>query len=104
MKVFWGFDPGGTGKFGWAVCIGGDEGLTVLDTGIADHAKGAMEYVLKATPMGKPIAGVGIDAPMFWVFDKGREADRLVRAAIKRLGARSLEGRYSTSTHCEVHA
>jgi len=92
MKVFWGFDPGGKGKFGWAVCIGGDDGLTVLDTGIADHAKGAMECVLKVTPKEKPIAGAGIDAPMFWVFDEGREADRLVRAAIKRLGARSPGG------------
>jgi hypothetical protein len=94
MKVFLGFDPGGQGKFGWAVCIGGDDGLNVLDTGIADHAKEAVESALKVTPQGKSVAvaGAGIDAPMFWVFDEGLEADRLVRTALARLGARSPGG------------
>jgi hypothetical protein len=92
MKVFLGFDPGGKGKFGWAVCIDRDNRLTVMDSGAADHAKGATECALKAIPKGMLVAGAGIDAPMFWVFDGSREADRRIRAEIGRLGAPSPGG------------
>jgi hypothetical protein len=87
MKVFLGFDPGGEGNFGWAVCIGHDNGLKVVDAGAADHAKGALEKSLKALPKEGTIVAAGIDAPMFWVFDGSREADRRIRAVIGRLGA-----------------
>jgi hypothetical protein len=92
VKVFLGFDPGGKRKFGWAVCSGGDDGLNILDTGIADHAKGAMEFASKAITLGMSVAGAGVDAPLFWVFDEGRNADRLIRKALARLGARSPGG------------
>jgi hypothetical protein len=92
MKVFLGFDPGGEGHFGWAVCLDSDDGLRVIDAGIADHAKGAMEQSLKALPKGASVAGAGIDAPMFWVMDGGRKVDYLLRSAIGLLGATSPGG------------
>jgi hypothetical protein len=92
MKVFLGFDPGGEGHFGWAVCLDEDGRLRVIGAGITDHAKGAMQQSLKALPKGGAVAAAGIDAPMFWVMDGGREADNLVRSAIGRLGAESPGG------------
>jgi hypothetical protein len=92
MAVLLGFDPGGEGKFGWAVCINNVDELYVVDTGLADHAKGATECALKAIPKGMFVAGAGIDAPMFWVFDGSREADRRIRGVIGRLGAPSPGG------------
>jgi hypothetical protein len=92
MDVVLGFDPGGERNFGWAVCIDSADGLHVVDTGRADHAKGAIHCALKAIPKGKIVAGAGIDAPMFWVFDGSREADRHIRAVIGRLGAPSPVG------------
>lgn len=92
MKVFLGFDPGGEGHFGWAVCLDQDDRLRVIAAGIADHARGAMEQSLKALPKGESVSGAGIDAPMFWVMDGGREADHLVRRAIGLLGATSPGG------------
>jgi hypothetical protein len=92
MKVILGFDPGGKGAFGWAVCTDLDDGLNVIATGLADHAKGAIDNSLNAFPKGGLVVGATIDAPMFWVTDGGREADRLVRKAIKHLGAESPGG------------
>ncbi|MBM4273430.1 MAG: DUF429 domain-containing protein [Deltaproteobacteria bacterium] len=92
MNVFLGFDPGGKGSFGWAVCIDKDDGLDIVATGLADHAKGALEQSLNAKPKGGSIAGAGIDAPMFWVNSECRESDNIVRKAIKHLGAKSPGG------------
>jgi len=92
LKFILGFDPGGEGNFGWAVCIDQDDGLIVANTGIADHAKGAMEQSLNVLPKGGSVVGAGIDAPMFWVNAGGREADSRVRATIGRLGAISSAG------------
>ncbi|MCX5893011.1 MAG: DUF429 domain-containing protein [Deltaproteobacteria bacterium] len=92
MKVYLGFDPGGKRRFGWAVCTELNDRLKVVATGLADHAKGAMEQSLKALPKGASVAGAGIDAPMFWVSDGCRHADHFVRSAIGRLGARSPGG------------
>ena len=92
MKVFLGSDPGGKGKFGWAVCFEINDGLRVVATDIADHAKDALEKSFNALPKGGSVVAAGIDAPMFWVADGRREADRLVRKAIGRLGAKSPGG------------
>ncbi len=92
MKIILGFDPGGEGRFGWAVCLDRDNRLKVIDAGIADHAKGAMESLLKALPRGGSVAGAGIDAPMFWVTDGGRKADYFIRKAIQHLGAKAPGG------------
>ncbi len=39
MKIILGFDPGGEGRFGWAVCLDRDDGLRVVATDVADHMK-----------------------------------------------------------------
>jgi predicted nuclease with RNAse H fold len=92
MKVILGFDPGGKGAFGWAVCTDLDAGLNVIATGLADHAEGAVKDSLNALPKGGLVVCAGIDAPMFWVTDGYREVDRLVRKAIAHLGAKSPGG------------
>ena len=92
MKVLLGFDPGGAGKFGWAVCIDKVNGLKVLDAGTADNAKEAIEKSLRVIPKQASVVAAGIDAPMFWVIDGARESDRRVRAAITLLGAPSPGG------------
>lgn len=92
MNVILGFDPGGKAKFGWAVCIEIDDRLKVIATDIADHAKDALERSCNALPKGGLVIAAGIDAPMFWVADGDREADRLVRKAIGCLGAKSPGG------------
>ena len=92
MKVLLGYDPGGKGSFGWAVCIDKDDGLIVKATDVADHAKGALEQSFNALPKGGSVVGAGIDAPMFWVTDGSRKADNSVRKAIEHLGATSPAG------------
>jgi len=92
MKVILGFDPGGEGNFGWAVCTEMDDRLNVVATGRADHAKGAVKDSLNALPTGGLVVSAGIDAPMYWVTDGYREVDRLVRKAIALLGAKSPGG------------
>ena len=92
MKVILGFDPGGEGRFGWAVCTEIDDRLNVLATGLADHAKGALKDSLNALPKGGLVVSAGIDAPMYWVSEGYREVDRLVRKAIALLGAKSPGG------------
>jgi hypothetical protein len=92
MEVFLGFDPGGKGKFGWAVCIEINNRLKVIAADVADHAKDALERSSKALPRRELIVAAGIDAPMFWAVDGDRESDHLVREAIRCLGARSPGG------------
>jgi hypothetical protein len=92
MKVILGFDPGGEGNFGWAVCTEMGDRLNVVATGLADHAKGALKDSLNALPKGGLVVSAGIDAPMYWVTDGYREVDRLVRKAIGLLGAKAPGG------------
>ncbi len=92
MDVLLGFDPGGQGKFGWAVCIDKNDGLNVLAAGTADHAEGAMEESLRVIPKVASVVAAGIDAPMFWSIDGYREADHRVRRGIATLGSSSPGG------------
>lgn len=92
MNYFLGFDPGGGGKFGWCVCHGNNEKLTLVASGNANHAKGAFAEAVAAVPEGKIPLAAGIDAPLFWVADGGREVDKLVRRAIGRAGSPAPSG------------
>ena len=92
MKLFVGFDPGGEKKFGWAICSSEGSRLQILQTGKADHAEGALGAVKAAIPYRAKIIGAGIDAPLFWVANGSRNADFLVRNAIKKLGAKTPGG------------
>jgi hypothetical protein len=87
MEIYLGFDPGGDGKFGWAVCASEGSALRIINTGRARHAKEAVTQTLSALPSGGTVVGAGIDAPLFWAEDGGRHVDELVRSAIQQLGA-----------------
>lgn len=92
MKIFFGFDPGGKKQFGWAICSPEGSRLQILQTGKADHAEEAFKAVKVAIPYQADIIGAGIDSPLFWVADGGRNVDLLVRNAIKKLGAKTPSG------------
>lgn len=92
MNIYLGFDPGGIGQFGWAVCMEGQQNLEVLHTGNADHATGALLAVKECIPSTAKVIGAGIDAPLFWVTDGGRYVDKIIRNKIKELGALSPSG------------
>ena len=92
MELYVGFDPGGKGKFGWAMCSPEGERLRILHAGNADHAQNALLAVKSRLPSQVTITGAGIDAPLFWVSNGGRNSDLLVRNAIKKLGSKSPGG------------
>ena len=87
-----GFDPGGQGNFGWSVCLtdGGDL-LTVLKTGLASDAEGAIHQVQQVMgsldPSMLKVLAAGIDAPMFWGGKGNREIDDLISREIKKGGS-----------------
>ena len=87
MELYLGFDPGGIGQFGWAICSPEGELLRILHTGNADDAAGALQAVKSRLPFQASIISAGIDAPLFWVANGKRNADVLVRQAITELGA-----------------
>ena len=92
MEIYVGFDPGGKGRFGWAICSPEGERLRVLNAGNAEHAQNALLVVKSQLPSQTTITGAGIDAPLFWVANGVRNSDLLVRNAIKKLGAKSPGG------------
>lgn len=92
MELYVGFDPGGKGQFGWAICSPEGERLQILHAGNAEHAQNALLAVKSRLSSQVTITGAGIDAPLFWVANGGRNSDLLVRNAIKKLGAKSPGG------------
>lgn len=84
MGTYLGFDPGGSGKFGWAVVSGETFPLRLVGRGTAHHAQGAFKAATDCA--GTKINAVGIDAPLFWNPAGDRRADQKVREAITRLG------------------
>jgi hypothetical protein len=92
MEIYLGFDAGGKGKFGWALCIEDKERLRIIHTGNADHAQGALLAVKSCLPSQAIVTGAGIDAPLFWVANGSRHSDLMVRRAIKNLGSKSPGG------------
>jgi hypothetical protein len=92
MNIFLGFDPGGDGSFGWAVCHQDGNALRVMATGRAGYAKDAVAQALSVPSARETIIAAGIDAPLFWTEDGGRDVDELVRRAIQRLGAATPGG------------
>ncbi|MGD0903490.1 MAG: DUF429 domain-containing protein [Terracidiphilus sp.] len=86
MCTYVGLDPGGIGGFGWAILSGETLPLKLVGRGIADHAQGSYEAAVQCAGNAK-INAVGIDAPLFWIPDGDRRADKTVRRAITHLGA-----------------
>lgn len=91
--IILGFDPGGIGRFGWCVAEGTPAGeLWLCEAGVADHAAGAVSAALNHAGDPRWIRAAGIDSPLFWVADGDRRAERSIRAAMTRLGAKNVGG------------
>ena len=93
MYVVLGFDPGGDAQFGWAVLERTDAGLLRSRAkGTAGHAEAALRDTLAHIGPKDRVLGAGIDSPMYWTGTGQRTADRAVRNAITRQGARAASG------------
>lgn len=106
MKFLIGLDPGGAGNFGWCVVkdapkiprwtfasdLADEDKVPVFASGLADDAEAAVSAALAAIPRDGEILAVGIDAPLFWPRSGSRNADLVVRAAIREAGAPHAEG------------
>ena len=93
VVVFIGLDPGGIGKFGWAVVGEAPRlPLPVLATGVAAEARSAVARALSAAPSGETIAAAAIDAPLLWAREGPRACDILLRRAIRQAGAPNAQG------------
>ena len=84
-----GFDPGGRGNFGWSVCQTDGSSLpTVLKTGLASDAEGAIDQVQQVMEWLDPsmlkVLAAGIDAPMFWSGKGNRKIDDIISKEIKK--------------------
>lgn len=87
-----GFDPGGKGRFGWAVAAGAGPNFLNPTSGVSDGAIEAVTKALSHVPNGAVVAAAGIDAPLFYSRRGAREADSVVRAAIQAAGCRHAPG------------
>jgi len=84
---FIGFDPGGKKAFGWAVVETTPRGLRLVAGG---EVTGALTALATASEASVELpAAIGIDAPLFWVFDGDRNADLQVRALVCGAGGQS---------------
>ncbi|MDP4029990.1 MAG: DUF429 domain-containing protein [Gallionella sp.] len=82
--VLLGFDPGGINSFGWATLHVDEVGKIVsLATGVVSNAPEAVRNALSTTSAP---AGVGIDAPLFWVQEGDRRADSYLRDRVRAAG------------------
>lgn len=83
-----GFDPGGIKSFGWAVLyVGEADSVVSLKTGVASNAPEAVRKAGQCAPAAP--AGVGIDAPLFWVQEGDRRADSHIRKRVVAAGGQS---------------
>lgn len=83
--VLLGFDPGGINSFGWAMLHLDEAGKFVrLITGVASNAPDAVRSAGQSA--ASVPAGVGIDAPLFWVEEGDRRADSHIRNRVVAAG------------------
>jgi len=88
-----GFDPGGEGQFGWCVAEASTElPLSLRKAGVASNAAEAVNCVLQEIPPLATLTAAGIDSPLFWLPSGDRNADRVIRNEIKKLGASAPSG------------
>ena len=93
-KLVAGFDPGGTGKFGWCIAEMGSLPLQIRSTGVASFARDAAEAIQANIAQDDTLVGAGIDAPLFWSASGDRAVDQIVRHAVGAAG-----GQTSTVMH-----
>ena len=82
-----GFDPGGDKAFGWSILSHREHEFNVVATGTCSSARSALAEAAAACPHA-PLA-LAIDAPLFWVAEGDRNADRLVRKMVCAQGGHS---------------
>jgi hypothetical protein len=83
-----GLDPGGLKSFGWAILSIGEPGASItLKTGVSSNAFSAINEASSA--VGEAPAGVGIDAPLFWLTEGDRKADARIRKLVCAAGGHS---------------
>lgn len=83
-----GFDPGGINNFGWAALDIEENGRCAdLKTGVVSTAREAVQQAKKNAGINP--AGVGIDAPLFWVQEGDRRADAFIRRRVVAAGGHS---------------
>ena len=88
MTYLIGLDPGGAGNFGWCVVENTTQLPTLaIQSGLANDAGSAISAVVASIPMNGEVDAVGIEAPLFWSMSGARNADIIVRAAIREAGA-----------------
>jgi hypothetical protein len=86
--ILFGFDPGGKGNFGWARLHISEDGKPVhLFTGVVSDASAAVSGASQGAE-NEP-DGVGIDAPLYWVFEGDRCADAHIRNRVVAAGGHS---------------
>lgn len=86
--VVLGFDPGGVDRFGWAMLHVADAGALVsIKTGVVSTAPDAVREAGRSASSAP--AGVGIDAPLFWVQHGDRHADSHIRKRVVAAGGQS---------------
>lgn len=85
-----GFDPGGKNQFGWCVAAATPSALSLVRSGVSDHALAAVSSALQH--VSDDVCGAGIDSPLFWAVKGKRQADILIREEMKRYGAANVGG------------
>jgi hypothetical protein len=94
--IFLGFDPGGVRQFGWCVSEAKpDARLRLLGSGVADHARGAVQAALTLVTDLNDVCAAGIDSPLYWPMKGDREADLRNARLCASTAPRTLEGQFS---------
>jgi hypothetical protein len=89
-----GFDPGGSGSFGWCLAEAEVRHLPIIihHSGVTNNALDAMRQTLAVIPKGAKIDAAGIDSPMYWTAHGDRKADLMVRRLIHQCGCPTSGG------------
>jgi hypothetical protein len=91
--IILGFDPGGIGGFGWCAVESIANGRLLLrGSGLADHASGAVTAAVNSAEGFGEIKAAAIDSPLFWAADGDRDVDKVIRGAIRMMGAGNAGG------------
>jgi predicted nuclease with RNAse H fold len=93
VKLILGFDPGGNGRFGWAIAEAAKSlPLTVRETGQCSNSEEALRGLEERQDREDEIVAAGIDAPLFWTARGSRSVDKILRKALVRLGCPNSSG------------
>jgi hypothetical protein len=93
MDIAFGFDPGGIDEFGWAVLECPPYDLPhIRAAGTVDHAEEAVSAATSRLRSEDQVIAAGIDSPMYWTPTGERQAESIVRDAMRSRGAPNVGG------------